>query len=161
MSTSLSGRQNTNRGFTLIEVMIVVAIVAILAAIALPSYNDYVTRGRIPDATSGLATKRVRMEQFFQDNRTYEASAATVPTTNECSATDSATSRFFDFDCSVPPTAVVFTLRASGKAGGPMDGFEFTVNQAGARTSTVSAALQANGWAGNNSCWITRKGGQC
>ena len=38
-------------GFTLIEVMIVVAIVAILSAVALPSYNDYVTRGRIPDAT--------------------------------------------------------------------------------------------------------------
>ena len=58
-------------GFTLIEVMIVVAIVAILAAVAMPAYNEYVMRGRLSDAHAGLMTKRVELEQFFQDNRTY------------------------------------------------------------------------------------------
>ncbi|HTS84956.1 MAG TPA: prepilin-type N-terminal cleavage/methylation domain-containing protein, partial [Usitatibacter sp.] len=57
------------RGFTLIEVMIVVAIIAILAAIAVPSYQDYVTRGRIIEATGGLGDARNKMEQYFQDNR--------------------------------------------------------------------------------------------
>lgn len=68
------------RGFTLIEVMITVVIVSILGAIAIPQYSDYVTRGRIPTATNALADMRIRMEQFFQDNRTYSnAGACGVP----------------------------------------------------------------------------------
>ncbi len=58
-------------GFTLIEVMIVVAIIAILASIALPSYNDYVRRGQIQEAFGYLSDSRVKMEQYFQDNRNY------------------------------------------------------------------------------------------
>ncbi len=59
------------RGFTLIEMLITVAIVAILAAVALPSYIDYVTRSKIVEATSGLSDMRVRLEQYFLDNRQY------------------------------------------------------------------------------------------
>src|SRR6266542_902969 len=59
------------RGFTLIEAMITVAIVAILGAIAYPNYVDYITRGRIIEGTSKLSDFRVRMEQYFMDNRTY------------------------------------------------------------------------------------------
>ena len=56
-------------GFTLLEVMITVAIVGILAAIAIPSYGDYVTRSRIVEATNALGDYRNRMEKFFLDNR--------------------------------------------------------------------------------------------
>ena len=139
------------KGFTLIELMVTVAILGILAAIAIPNYADYVTRGRIPDATSGLAAKRVSLEQFFQDNRTYVDAPA-------CAA-DANTSPFFDFSCDPDPTATEFTLQAVGK--GAMAGFTFTIDEAGARASTVSEALEANGWAANDSCWISRKGGSC
>src|SRR4051812_25565453 len=65
------------KGFTLIEVMITVVIVAILAAIAVPNYRDYVTRGRVVEATSALSDTRVKMEQYFQDNRAYPAGCTT------------------------------------------------------------------------------------
>ena len=63
-------------GFTLIEMMIVVGIIAILAAIAIPNYRDYVLRGQIVDATNALSTFRANMERHFQDNRTYETVGA-------------------------------------------------------------------------------------
>ena len=108
-------RKNSSRpsfagqeGFTLIEVMITVAIVAILAAVALPSYRDYVIRGNIPEATSRLATRQVQMEQFFQDNRTYVGGQA-------CTA--DATNKLFDFSCvgAGAPTATTYLISAVGK----------------------------------------------
>src|SRR5437763_3189016 len=56
-------------GFTLLELMIVVAIVAVLASIALPNYSDYVKRGKIMEATTGLSDFRQRYEQYFLDTR--------------------------------------------------------------------------------------------
>jgi type IV pilus assembly protein PilE len=153
----------TQNGFTLIELMIVVAIVGILAAVALPSYQDYLMRGKIPDATTGLASKRVKMEQFFQDNRTYLADATTSPATNDCTAADTTTSQYFDFSCVAAPTAAGYTLQAVGKATGTMTGFTYTIDQSGTRTSGFSAALIAKGWAVPvpNTCWATKKGGVC
>jgi type IV pilus assembly protein PilE len=134
------------RGFTLIEVMITVAVVAILAAVALPQYRDYVTRGRIPEATSRLATLQVQAEQYFQDNRTYVGAPA-------CSA-DTTTSRYFNFSCSAS-SATAFTLRAVGKDA--MAGFTYTVTQAGAKATSAVPS----GWTTSATCWITKKGGVC
>lgn len=140
------------RGFTLIELMIVVAVVGIIAAIAVPAYGDYVTRAKIPDATSNLSTRRVQMEQFFLDNRTYVGAPA-------CNV-DTTTSTNFDFSCDpanggVAPTATVYTLAANGKSA--MAGFRYTIDQAGNRaTPTVKS-----GWTTSANCWITKKGGEC
>jgi type IV pilus assembly protein PilE len=132
-------------GFTLIELMITVTVVAILASIAVPSYTDYVTRGRIPEATSALADMRVRMEQFFQDSSTYVGApiCATLPTATN-----------FTFLCPVQ-TATTFTLSATGT--GSMTGFVFTINQNGARATTGVKS----GWTANNTCWVARKNGAC
>lgn len=141
----------TQRGFTLIELMMALVVVGILTAIALPSYTSYIVRGKVPDATSNLATKRVQMEQFFLDSRTYLAAPACV--------TDTTSSKNFDFSCPVQ-TATTYTLQATGK--GSMAGFSYTVDQANAKTSAF-ASPAPSGWvaATPNNCWATNVGGVC
>lgn len=142
----------TSRGFTLIELMIAVAIVAILASVALPSYNNYMIRSRIPEATSHLAAKRVAMEQAFQDNRSYEDAPA--------GEEDDAASEYFVFSAlndggTDTRSKTGYTLYARGR--GAMSGFTFTVDQANARSTTV---VGRSGWTGAD-CWITNTGGKC
>ena len=144
---SSRGRGVRAAGFTFIELMMVVAVVAILGAIALPSYKDYVTRGRIPDATSNLAAKRVLMEQYFQDNRTYVSAPA-------CTS-DATSSKYFTFSCPSAATATAFTLQAVGT--GAMTGFTFTIDQTGARATSAVPS----GWSTSTTCWVTNKGGTC
>ena len=141
-------RTTQQRGFTLIEIMIAVAIVAILTAIAMPAYTDYVMRGRIPEATAGLSAKQVQMEQFFQDNRTYKGAPA-------CGA--DASGKYFDFSCASVDDRV-FVLQAVGK--GAAAGFTYTVNQAGDK-QTTAVPSSPTGWSTSGSCWVTKKGGVC
>lgn len=141
-------------GFTLVELMIVVAIIAILSSIALPAYSDYVKRSRITEAVSGLSDSRARAEQYFQDNRSYAgACAVNVNSTSDILADDSAS---FDFRCSAAPTATTYSLSATGK--GPMAGFTYTVDQANARATTVTGVAR---WSGNAGCWVLSTGGKC
>lgn len=139
------------KGFSLIELLVVVAIVAILAAVALPAYQDYVTRGKIPDATSNLATKRVHMEQFFQDNHTYVGSDAAG---GPCAA-DTSSSRYFSFACVIPNSST-YTITASGGNGADqsMAGFSYSVTESNTKGS-------ATPWGNSLNCWVTKKGGGC
>lgn len=136
-----------SKGFTLIELMVVVAIVGILSAVAMPAYTDYVTRGRIPDATASLAAMRVRMEQYYQDNKTYVNATP-------CANGNLPTSTYFTFTC---PTlaADAFTLQAAGT--GAMAGFTFTIDQANVKAT----AAAPSGWTTRANCWIRDKAGSC
>ena len=139
------------RGFTLIEVMIVVAIVAILAKIALPAYTDHVTRSKLTEATTNLGTLRVQMEQYFQDNRTYVGGPCTPGTGSDI--------KYFAYACSTgEPTATTFRVKATGTAGVGMGGFTLSIDQANIkRTEAVPS-----GWTSPaTNCWILRKAGSC
>jgi len=69
------------RGFTLIELMIVVAIVAILAAIAYPSYQNYVLKTHRADALTALSQNQVILERCYAQNFSYSAACATTTAT--------------------------------------------------------------------------------
>jgi type IV pilus assembly protein PilE len=141
-----------SRGFTLIEVMITVAIVAILAAVAIPSYAEYIKRGRITEAVASLAGIRVKMEQYFQDNRVYNgatpacdpASIAPIPTD-----TDN-----FHYVCAV--TAATYLVTANGQ--GALAGFSYSIDQANARSTVMTAPST---WPSNATCWVIRRDGSC
>lgn len=151
----------TQKGFSLIELMIVIAIIGTLAAIAMPNYTDYLMRGKVPDATSTLSNARVTMEQFFQDNRTYLAAGTTFPTTNTCSGTDTTTSKYFDFSCTAAATTSTYTLRAVGKSS--MLGFTYTLNQNNTKTTLIAAPAPTKWRTGGVAvnCWLTGPGGAC
>ena len=137
-------------GFTLIELMITVAIIGILAAIAVPAYSDYITRGKIPEATSALASMRINLEQFYQDNRSYASAAGGCGVANP-------SSQNFTYACALGATDQSYAVTATGVANRGMDGFVYTIDQAGARTSTMSTK-----WGGATAnCWVTQKGGGC
>ena len=132
------------QGFTLVELMIVVVVIGILSSIAVPAYTDYVKRGKAAEATSTLADMRIKMEQFFQDNRTYIGGPCT-PTS---------TVQFFTYSCSSGPSATAYILQAAGNASESMNSFNFTVDQGNAKTSTFDGTVGAT-------CWLTKKGGTC
>ncbi|HEY4081423.1 MAG TPA: type II secretion system protein [Burkholderiaceae bacterium] len=134
------------RGFTLIELMVVVTIVAILASVALPAYTSYVTRSKIPDATNRLAVLQNQMDSYILDHQKYSGAQA-------CN-TDTTTSPNFVFKCSsVSDTAYV--LQAQGA--GVMTGFTYTVDQ---NYNKATPAVPP-GWTSSGTCWVTKKDGTC
>ncbi|MDW7709341.1 MAG: type IV pilin protein [Deferrisomatales bacterium] len=66
------------KGFTLVELMIVVAILGILAAVAVPMYRGYISTSKMAEAKANLETIRLLQEQYYADNRVYLAGADTA-----------------------------------------------------------------------------------
>ncbi len=138
--------KRVQKGFTLIEIMIAVAIVGILMAVALPAYSDYVTRGRLSEAFTALGGAQPSAEQFWSNNRSYVGfdAAGNFPSNTPN----------FTYALSAA-TASGYTLTATGT--GKMAGFVYTIDQSGTHATTGSPS----GWGVSASCWVDHKGGAC
>lgn len=146
------------RGFTILELMVVMVVAAILAAVAFPSYTSYVTRSKLTEAHSHLSDLRVKMEQRFQDARSYIG--------GPCAPTGAAAAqiKYFDFSCSAgQPTQTTFIIQAAGKAGTDVAGITYTINESNVRATTVTggSTMATKGYGSNAACWVARKGSSC
>ena len=137
-------------GFTLVELMITVAIVAILATIAYPSYTDYITRGKLANVTNMLAGIRAQMEQYYQDNRTYAAVGTFTPPCQAVSAVAE-----FSLACTITNNGNSYGMTATGS--GTTAGFTYTVNEANVQATTAAPT----GWNTSTTCWVTKRGQSC
>jgi type IV pilus assembly protein PilE len=135
------------QGFTLIEVMITVAIVGILAAVAIPAYTDYVIRARLTEAFSTLSGAQTAAEQYWSTWRDYaqfDSRSRTFP---------QATPNFTYALSNATPSTYIITATGINKAAG----FVYTINQDGTHATTASPP----GWGTNANCWVDHKGGTC
>ena len=138
-------------GFTMLETMIVVAIIAILAAVALPSYAAYVQRAHILEAVARLSDARQQMETYFQDARSY------IDADGGCGVPPPAAGAADTFALTCTATADAYVYTASGLAARGMDAFVFAIDQNGVRT-TLSVPP---GWRRPANCWTIRADGLC
>ncbi|MFZ2651488.1 MAG: prepilin-type N-terminal cleavage/methylation domain-containing protein [Burkholderiaceae bacterium] len=153
-TTSASKAPQSRRGFTLIELMITIAIVAILSAVAIPAYSDYVRRGQLPEAFTNLSDYRVKMEQYFQDNRNYGAAACTDVAGAPTWAAWPSSKKYFNYTCALTNAGQGYTITATGSTARAV-GHDYTMNQDNTQTTTkFKDAVVAK------TCWLSR-GDEC
>lgn len=150
-SEKTSIQRHQSLGFTLIELMVVVAIIGILAAVAMPSYQNYVRRGQLPEAASILSDFRVKLEQYYQDNRAYSTDG-TCGTGVLTFAP--ANAKYFTYSCATAGSYQSYTLTATG-ASGLAVGTTYTLTNSGAKATT-----SYKGAASTKACWLV-SGSEC
>jgi len=136
-------------GFSLIELMIALVIASLLAAVALPAYRDHMIRGAIPQATGGLSLFAMRMEEYYQDHRTYANGT-------NCGASTPVSEKF-SFSCVTASAVQSYALTAVGISG-DLTSFSYTLDQVGV---AQTVALPTTWGRVPVNCWIIKKNATC
>lgn len=144
------------RGFTLIELMVVVAIIAILAGIAMPQYNEFIRKSQVAEATSTLLEYRAQLERYYLDNRNYGV-------TPNCGVLPAAfpSRKYFQFTCAPDDTNgagqgyLVTATGITGSVTGATKLHVYTVNEQNVRTTVTF-----KGAVSGRPCWLVG-GSEC
>lgn len=141
------GTVPTSAGFTLVEVVIAMVVIAIMAAAAAPSYGRYLTRGKLSEVVAVLPELAAYMEKGYLDTRTYGAN-------NACSAA-TPTAQYFTVSCTTDGDGQGYALTATSKAGvglgsGAGD-YVYTLDDDGTRRTLTYEGAELG--ADANSCW--------
>ena len=133
-------------GFTLIELMIVVAIIAILVAVALPSYRSYVIKAKRPDATNMLTDIANQQIQYFMDNRAYGTVAQLGLATTGCGTDAVSNEGFYCINIALTGTAFYkLTATPTSKCGQDQD--------TECATITYDSTEKKDSTGGGTQCW--------
>ncbi|HUE90562.1 type IV pilin protein [Pseudomonas sp.] len=135
-----------SRGFTLIELMIVIVVIGILAAIAYPSYEEYMRKAKRADAQTVLLELAQFMERHYTANGTYLTAAKEAPALPFSIAPKDGSRKNYDLSFASTPTASGYTLQAvpTGSMASDPCG-TLTLNNTGAKGQAAGASLAA--------CW--------
>lgn len=148
--------RKSQRGFTMMELMIAVAIVGILVAVAIPSYQTYVRRGQTPDALSALSDYRIKLETYYQDFRNYGDGDGCASATNAAWKSFSAPpGAKFSYACRTTDGGQGFLLTATGNTGTVVAGNVYTLDHNNTK-ATVTFLGQSSG----KQCWLVN-GSEC
>jgi type IV pilus assembly protein PilE len=149
--------KRAQKGFTLIELMIVIAIVGILAAVAIPIYTDNVRRGKLPEAFTRLSVYATRMEQYYQDNRNYGSGVACASNNTPTGLTfpsNAAGQQNFNYGCELTDGGQGYVLIAQGVVG-PTVGHGYVLLHTGQQRTTYFKGSSVS-----KDCWLS-KGSEC
>lgn len=131
-------------GFTLLELLIGIAVLSILTSVALPSYREYMRRGQLSAAFENLGMYRMRLEQAYQDGGNYGLTS--------CAVTTPAATAYFQYSCALTDSGQGYTATATGL--GMMAGFAYTTD-AGGNNRTIAFP---GGTGLPAACWWLRAG---
>jgi type IV pilus assembly protein PilE len=152
-------KRTAGKGFTLIELMIAVGIVAILASVAYPAYTSYVRRGQLAEAFATLPDYRVKLEQYYQDNRYYGVAGCVDTNTPSWGAfpitPPAGGLKYFQISCALTNGGQGYTLTATGN-GTQTTGYTYTLDQSATRKTTLFAGATASA-----NCWATKSASAC
>jgi len=142
-SMSFIKRHSAEHGFTLIEVLIVLVIVAILAAVAIPSYQSSVLKSRRTDAKETLLAAAAMQEQKYMQANQYSGSAADIGGSESAGG-------YYAISITQPcgNTCFLITATAQNAQADDTNCYRFTIDQAGTKRS-----YSRSGGTETNDCW--------
>jgi type IV pilus assembly protein PilE len=146
-------KQRFKRGFSLIELLIVLVIIGILTSIAYPSYREYITRARRSDGQAALLDLASRMERYYSENNTYQTATIGTGGTTDVLSTNSSPETWYTLSI-ITATNAAYTLQATPTGiQGTTDTRcqSLTINNLGAKGITTGPAGNPTGTIAQ--CW--------